>query len=192
MPPITNPEALRFSNESIRPGADRHGRSYYRADALRDRWNGLTGSTSAKIMLVKADMRLAADQLRDLFKWTFDREQLWFLGYNAIITDTADSIADGRTDVPPITGVQANRIIDRFRQWNNYLRTGNFDSFAAGNYATLNMVLSVCSDGLAAISDADGQNFINVCNALANRYEATSNAELSTILAVAVNPNPTV
>lgn len=190
MPNITNVEAIKFSNESIRPGADRLGKTYYAADACRDRWAGLTGTTAEKKAIMAADIRNAADLFREAFRWTFDREAIWFLGINSLIPDQAgDNVIDGSPGDgrPANTGAKANAVITRFRQINNYMRTADFDSFAAGNYATLNKVLVVCSDGLIAVADADAQNFIDVCTTFANRYEASTNAELNTILALAVN-----
>jgi hypothetical protein len=187
MPNITSSEAFKFLNESIRPGCNRLGKMYYLVDAARDRWAGLSGTTAQKKAIMVQDIHDAADAARDAFRWTFDREQLWFLGVNTIITDTADLIADGRTDVIPVTGSQANRGIDRFRQFNNEMRTGDFDSFAAGNYATFNQVLVVCTDGPLAFLDSDVVNFINLCSTIANRYEANVNAELNTLIALAPN-----
>jgi hypothetical protein len=67
------------------------------------------------------------------------------------------------------------------------MRTGDFDSFAAGNYATFNQVLVVCTDGPLAFLDSDVVNFINLCSTIANRYEANVNAELNTLIALAPN-----
>lgn len=189
MPDITNIEAIKFSNESIRPGANRLAHAYYAADAARDRWAALSGTTAQKKVVMAQDIKKAADLFRDAFKWTFDREAIWFLGINSLIGDTADVVVDNNGGPGPNTGAKVNAIIARFRQLNNYLRTGDFDSFAAGNYATLNKVLVVCSDGLIAVADADAQNFIDLCTAFANRYEASTNAELNTVLALAPNPS---
>lgn len=195
--PINSAAAVKFSNERVRPSADLLSRAYYRCRAARQRWDGLGGGQGA-INQMSADIRAAADLAVMLYEWCFRTEKIWFLlGGTSLISNDSEPIYDNsdRTaqdpNRPPITGQQAVAVIDRVVQFQNWLLSlaGSFTDSTRVNTAYYNTVLAVSSEGPIVMSVGDAGNFMNRCSELVTRYEANSNQELGTLLAVAVNPS---
>lgn len=59
-----------------------------------------------------------------------------------------------------------------------------------GGLSWMNTVLQASNYGPVTLVLSDAQNFINRCTEMKTNYEANSSANLNTILALAVNPNP--
>jgi len=190
--PISSPEALKFSNERVRPAADRLARAYYLADAAKDRWNGLSGTTADKIVVMGADIRSACDQIYEAFLWAFTTEKVWFLGINAQFPNTSEEVSDGSPadSRPANTGAKVNAVLSRAVEFQNWLLStdGSFTNGGRAGLAYLNTVLAASSYGAPTLSEADAGNAINRFGELAANYEASTNANLNSILTIAVNP----
>lgn len=192
MPAISDPEAVRFCNTTIRPAADAMCRAYYRASAVRGRWLAQQGTDADRIAVLGPEIRAAADAVLAAYTLAFGRSKLWFvIGAGALVPNTADVVADGAPadGRPAITGADATRTVDRMVDFENWLRTGTFDGSGTANYAALNTVLAVTSAGKAAMSAADATNFVVTRGGeIKAEYEANSGQKLGWLLAVAVNP----
>lgn len=192
--PITSQTDLNFSDQRVRPAADQLARAYYRAGSLISRWNALGAGQSA-LNVMSADIRSAASYLVDAYTFCFLTEKIWFLGVNSdfISNDTTavsdGSPADGR---PANTTAKVNGVMNRVVEVQNWLfsATESFTDSTRNNAAAFNTVLQASNYGPATIALSDAANFINRCTELKTNYEATSSANLNTLLALAVNPNP--
>lgn len=189
--PITDPAAVKYSNEQIRVSASRMANSYYVAKSLAQRWVAL-GSGQPALDALRADMRAAADHLVLTHK-TIHQSGLIWQGFQsqagaAPIENTGETIVDGSaTDGrPQITGAQANNIVTRLQEYLNWGDLGAFTASAnkGGGGAWLYTISDVGNDGRDPDLTTAG-NFITRCNDLVTDYEAGSNAKLNTILAVA-------
>src|SRR5687767_11279440 len=92
--PVTDPTAVKFSNEQARVAADLLARAYYIGDAARDRWDGLGGGQPA-LDVMQVDIRDAADAVLDAYLHVYLAEKIWFLGTNIVIPNTSEAIVDG-------------------------------------------------------------------------------------------------
>lgn len=191
--PVTDPTAIKFCNERARPGADLMARAYYLCDAARDRWDSLGGGQPA-IDVMEPDIRKCSDAVLDAFIHNFLSEKIWFLGTNIVIPNTSEDVddgapADGRPDA---TGAKVHGVMDRAVQMQNWLfsATQSFTDAARNNAAAFNTVLEASSKGPPTMSVAAAGNMMNRAGELRTNYEASSQANLGTLLALAVNPNP--
>jgi len=191
--PITDSTAIKFANEKIRVSADKLAQCYYHCTAILERWNSLGGGQPA-IDVMQNDIRNCADLLTETYQFCFLVEKFWFiLGSTSMIPNDSTTLndgspADGR---PASTGQKCVSVIDRVVQFQNWLLSsaGSFTDTTRANISYINTVLEVSNNGPATMSVADAGNFINRCDELKTNYEANTNQNLGTILALAVNPN---
>lgn len=200
MPNITAAAAVKFANERIRVAADLMGQVYYPAVAAGNRWVSL-GSGQAALDQMQTDLggsngcvaRIIA--CYDFAYWT---EKIWFgvTGLSALFPNDGSLLFDNggnsqRTDAPLLTGAGVNNVITRCQQFQNWLlsATQSFTDAARGSTAALNTVLQCGSYGPSPIVLAAAGNLINRLAELTANYQATSNANLNTVLQAAVNPN---
>lgn len=193
MADITDPTAIRFSNQSLRVIADKLARAYYACQAVADRWTSLGGGQPA-IDIMESDIRAAADRLVELYGECYNIEKVWFVlgGLSLIPNNALDDIIDGSPNDgrPAVTGEDAVRIVDRVVQIQNWLlsATGSFTDVARDTITYINTIYAASGEGDVTLSVADAGNLINRCNELITNYEATSDQNLTYILAYAVNP----
>lgn len=189
---ISDPTAIKFCNEQVRPAADRLAQAYFRCDSARDRWDSLGGGQPA-IDVMEADIRDAADAVVEAYQHCFLAEKLWFLGTNIVIPNTAEAIDDGSpTDLrPAATGAKVHAVMDRAVQIQNWLfsATQSFSDAARNNSAPFNTVIEASSNGPPTMSVAAAGNMMTRASELRTNYEATGNENLAMLLALAVNPN---
>lgn len=190
---VTDPTALRFSNERIRTAADRLARAYYLCKAIKDRWDSLGGGQPA-LDIVENDLRGAADYLVSVYTWVYDTEKIWFvLGSTSLIPDNpAETIEDGSPSDgrPGINGEDAVRVVTRAIQFQNWLlsSTGSFSDALRDSVSWINTVYAASRGGEVTLALADATNFISRCGELVTDYENGGDLHLSYLLAVAVNP----
>lgn len=187
MADITDPTAVRFSNERIRPLADKLSQVYYLGVDLDDQWTALGGGQTA-LDALRVKLKDWAERARDAYDFASMLRHDW----NALaspIPNTADTIIDGSESDSrqSITGAQANNVFNRAIELNNWLDTGDFAGGGSGGGAHRNTVLEAAFMLAADLATTEGGNVINRINEQRSNYEASSNAVLSTILAVAVN-----
>lgn len=198
MADIVNPEAIKFTNESVRPLADALGRCYYWGVLAKQMYDGAGGGAPAlAVPGIVAQIRKAADQWRSTYAFAYEREVEWFLkGAATLIPNTIDNILDNngtsqRTDAPLATGQKVNNLIARVTQFVNAVRsaTFNFTDATRNSVVNYNKIIVVTKTvGLNTMSIADAQNFVDDVALLKTNYEATANANLNQILALAINP----
>jgi hypothetical protein len=188
---ITDPTAVKFSNEQARVAADLLAQAYTLCDAARDRWDSLGGGQPA-IDVMQADIRKAADAVVTAYQHCFLAEKLWFLGTNIVIPNTSETIQDGSPadGRPAATGAKVHGVMDRAVQVQNWLfsATQSFTDVARNNAATFNTVIEASSNGPPTMSVAAAGNMMTRCSELRTNYEAASQANLNALLAFAVNP----
>lgn len=197
MATITDPQAIAFVNNIVRPAADKLAQLYYQGVSLSERWTALGGGQPA-IDVLATDLKAAADLATGptgMYGQLWLAEKTWFLlGATSLIPNTADTIADGAgpDGRPIITGAMAVAVMARVTEWLNYVLSsaGSFADTTRANVSYYNTLLAPSSYGPLTLSVADAGNFINRCDEIAANYQAASNANLNSILAVAVNPNP--
>lgn len=197
MADIVNPEAIKFSNESARTLADGLAACYYQGNLAKQMYDGAGGgATALAVASVVAQIRRAATQWRQTFSLCFERETEWFLkGATALIPNTADVIVDGApADRRQIaTGAKVVAVMARVTEFVNAVRNATF-TFATATRTSVvhyNRIIVVSDLGLSTMSVADAQNFVDDTALLKTNYEATTNANLNQLLALAVNPNTT-
>lgn len=190
--PVTDPYAIKFSNERGRPAADLMAQAYYLADAAKDRWNGLSGTAAEKIAVMGADIRAACDRIYAAFLHCYTTEKAWFLGLNLLFPNDTTAVSDGSPadGRPANTGAKVNAVLARAVEFQNWLLStdGVFTNSARAGLAYLNTVLAASSQGNPTLSTADAGNAINRFTELAANYEASANQNLNGLLALAVNP----
>lgn len=189
---ITDATAIRFSNEFVRVSADGLAHAYYLCDAARDRWDSLGGGQGA-IDAMTSDIRQAANKLVWAYEFCWRAEKVWFLlGGTSMIPNTSETVSDGSPadGRPAATGQKCVAVIDRVVQLQNWLLSpdGVFTNSARSGSAYYNTVLAASSYGPVTLSVSDAGNFMNRCGELRTNYEASSNTNLGTLLALAVNP----
>lgn len=189
--PVTDPTAIKFCNEQARVAADLCAQAYYVCDEARDRWDSLGGGQPA-IDAMEADIRHAADAVVAAYQHCFLAEKIWFLGTNNVIPNTSDTIVDGSPadGRPAATGAKVFAVMDRAIQFQNWLfsATNSFTDAARNNASGFNTVLEASSKGPPVMSVSDAGNMMNRAGELRTNYEASSNTNLGTLLALAVNP----
>lgn len=189
---ITDPTAIKFCNEQVRIAADLLAKAYFLCDAAKDRWDSLGGGQPA-IDIMEPDIRAAGSAVVAAFQKCFLAEKIWFLGTNVVIPNTSEAIDDGSpTDSrPAATGAKVHAVMSRVVEFQNWLfsATQSFSDAARDNAAAFNTVLQASFNGPPTMAVSDAGNLMNRAGELRTNYEASSNANLGTLLAFAVNPN---
>lgn len=194
---ITNARAIKFSNERIRPAADRLLKSYSRCVAVVDAWTAL-GSSQAALDQMQAQITDAAERLIESFDFVYWTEKRWFNGISTFFPNDTSPVFDlnGGTGQDPgrpaLTGAKVNSLVTRCIELQNWLLSaaGSFTDATRASSAFLGTVLQVSASGPVPIVLADAGNFINRCGELKTNYQATTSANLNTVLAAAVNRDP--
>jgi hypothetical protein len=141
---------------------------------------------------MEADIRRAATQVIHTFEFAFLTEKVWFLGVNSAFPNTTEAVADGSPADrrPEATGAKVNAVMSRTVEFQNWLlsQAGSFSDAARSGSAYYNTVLMASNYGPPTMSDSTAENLITRCGELASNYEASSNTNLSSLLAMAVNP----
>jgi len=188
---ISDPVKVKYCNERVRVSANKLQDAYALCDAVADRWTSLGGGATA-FNVMQDDIRQAANAVVDAYQFCYLTEKLWFLhGDSSFIPNNADTVsdgapADGRSQ---ITGAKVHGVLTRVIEFQNWLLSsaGSFTDSTRTNVAYINTVMAVCVEGPTQ-TQAAAENFINRCTELRTNYEASSNANLNTILSVYV-PN---
>lgn len=198
---IIDLELIRFSNEVIRPAADRMASLYYECDYLRQ-LKIADGDTAITIQLREGQIRSVSDLMRDWIVNSSTRDNVWFnVGmpspYNTQFPNTASEVVeDGAPDDgrPVITGADVHEIMTQLIQFQNWMADGAFGGPGTGTNveAMMNTIIVVGGDGNNPLQNAQVDNFVdNRCAEVVVEYQANSNAKLTSVLAVAPNPrNP--
>lgn len=196
--PVTDASAVKFSDQVARVSADLMAQAYYRSVAAIERWTALGGGQAALDLMV-ADLRACADAIKAAYLFAYSAEVYWFLGVNSAFSsnDTTPVYDNGSftaqdTNRPLATTAKVNAVLSRVVEFQNWLlsATQSFTDSARGSRAALNTVFQCTSSGVATMAVSDAGNLINRCGELKANYEASTNANLNSLLAFAVNPNP--
>lgn len=184
---ITDPNAIRYSNEIARPSADRLGKRYYSGKAISDRWTALGGGQAATDALRDVIHEWCKESYADYLFW-YDANRRWVAYGQTLIPDTPadDPIDDGSPEDgrPASTNSKIRNVVTRLAE--------SLTDWDAASFAKLNTVLAVIEAPASSLSSGDAGNAINRMTEIATDLEANSNAKLNTILALAVNPTSNI
>lgn len=188
--------AVKFSNERVRPSSDLLSQAYYLAVAAGNRWTTL-GSGQPALDQMQVDLLTVANRIISAYDYAYWTEKNWFMtGLAAMFPNDASAVFDNggasqRTDAPLLTGAKVTNVVTRCQEFQNWLLStaGSFTVATRSGVAWLNTVLQCSSYAASPIVLADAQNFITRCSELQTNYQAASNANLTTLLSAAVNPN---
>lgn len=193
---ITSNFAIRYSNEYVRPLGDALGKAYHFGRSLDQRWIALGENLPALTLLV-GDFRKASEFIIRAYVLGFETNMYWVAGASALFPNTSEIVADSADGTsqdpsrPPLTGARVNTIITRRTEFANWLETGlfaggGFDAGAQRNeFVKAQFGVGLNLNGAGVTTAALLATYIRQMRA---NYEASSNANLSTVLQVAVNP----
>lgn len=196
---ITNVNVVKFSNEQVRTVCDALGKSYYRCNEVRDRWDSL-GANQAALDVIQSDIKAAANAVLDTYLHCVIDERIWFVGdgasgINTLTPNTSEDVVDGSPvdGRPACSGQKIHAAMERVVEFQNWLLNNlgaQFTIAARNGLACLNTVLVCSRYGPSTINLTNAANFLTRCSELRTDYEVSSNLKLGTILALATNPNP--
>lgn len=207
---ITNPAAIRYCNEHIRPMADRLARCFYRCHELRDAWVATPGTNDEKMALLLPQIRRVSDLVANTMRFVWWADRVWQFGSIAALipNDAAEIVFDNSNATGPdtsrsvMTGQGVRRLKNRAEEFNNWLQRGtDVDAhFLTDLLATLPTTYGILDDfgrlapeSSAVPTTAWGRKIaVERCGSLVTQWEVTVPANLTHILAVAVNPGQEV
>mgnify|MGYP006908208026 CR=1 FL=1 len=189
MADITDPTAIAYCNESVRPAADLIAQSYYLADQVKTQWDALGGDQAA-LDVMGSTIREAAERIDQTYLHCVKQYRRWFAnGINVLIpNDTADdAIIDGAPNGgrPAINADDVYNLVDQMGEFYGWLNNGTWSFDVTGDRAEWDTVLQMTKPTLVL---AEATNFTNRCAELRTQMEANTNAKLNEVLSVAVNP----
>ncbi len=203
---ITDPAAIKFSNEQFRPAADRLARCYYRSKELLDAWAALTGTNDEKFALLAGKVERVGTLLKNTRRFIFNSDRIWNSGnvVNLFPNDAAEEIHDdpdgGQQDPnrPPLTGQDVRRLKWRMEEFVNWLDRGtdvdphfetDTNALLPITFANLEWAFK-CSNESAVATVTNSARILATtrCGELIAELEASSNQNLNQILRAAVNP----
>jgi hypothetical protein len=194
---ITDPEALKFCNETVRSESNRIASLYLDADYLAD----LKASMSISDFMAQHESRIrrTADAMIDAWNNLYSIENAWFnVGtggtLSSKIPNTTEVVGDGAPGDgrPEITGQDVVRMITNFQRISDWFHDASFGGGGVGSNfdAMINTMIVVSSRGTTPLVQSQVETFVdNRCGELRTEYEASSNLRLTQVLAVAPNPD---
>ena len=197
---INNAFAIRYSNEYIRPLSNMFGRAYNFGRSLDEQWIALGASVATLTIHVK-NFRTASELIMQTYLFRYQVNTYWLAGASAFFPNNADTVADsgdGATQDPsrpPIAGSNVNSIITRGTEFTNWIDTGLFaggGSDAGAQRAEFTKAMFGVGLPLTAGGVTTAGTLITYIRQLRTNYEASSGANLNSILQVAVNPGAAV
>lgn len=196
---ITDASAIAFSNEQVRPTADKLARCYRKLKLLNQQWNASAGTNAQKWVIFQTQIMEVADYLVDAYFFIYRVNHQWnSLGMNSLFPNLNTELVydngqmNGQdTSRPPINGQDVQRLQSRWREWLAWMEKNAFDpaSVNSVDYANLYAFSKLTRDGSKAPTQAQGVAVATtLAQALITQYETTAPSNLTHILAVAVNP----
>ena len=204
---ITDANAIKFSNEHLRTGADKLYRAYDALRGVNEQWNALTGTTDERYALLSEDISRVSNIVTHSFFNLRRTTMLWnalsmaSLFPNDPAEEGWDASGGGAQDPnrPPITGQDVRRLKNRFEEFISFLERGtDVDSHFLSESAPqtlpitndfIGQVLVLSSDGAKTPAGNDGRKFAKLLgDQLVTEYTVTNPEFVNHILRVAVNP----
>ena len=192
---ITDPVAIQYSRESLRPAADKIARSYYRLAQLNDQWNATTGTNDEVFALLQPEIVRVATLVANTWMFVWKANRLWdALSINALIpNDSAELLFDNddatapSPSLPVVSGQDLRRLKNRMEEFQHWLDAAQFVNDGGVtlpiDYANLNDVLRMTEDGSKTPTTAWGRQVAVIhAEEIRTEYEVTNTAYLSQIL----------
>ena len=207
---ITDPAAIKFSNEQFRPAADRLARCYYRSVELSEAWAALTGTNDEKFALLLPDIQRVATLMTNTFRFVWWADRLWQSGSMVALfpNDPAELVFDNEDGTaqdpnrPPLTGEDLRRVKNHMEAFGNWLSRGtDLDKqFETDGAATLPVTHTYFDDAARMANDGAKVPVTNWgrlvaverCGDLVLEFGTTTPSRLTHILRAAVNPGEDV
>lgn len=191
---ITDINAIRFSNDHIRPTADKLSKSFYLCQKLRNDWTALAGTDQEKFDILRRDIETIAARISNYYADVFASKRLYdALSMGSLFPNDANEILmDGAPgDLrSQITGQDVRRINSRSKEWLAWLEKAAFNDASANptNYSNLEQFMRINTSLVTA--DWGRQVANNRTNDLVTEYTVTNPSYLGHITKVAVNGQP--
>lgn len=191
---ITDHNAIAFSNDYIRPVADKLSRSFYMSQKLRNDWSNIAGTDAEKFAILRADIETVAARITNYYWDIFTSKCLYdALSMNTYFpNDAAEIVVDGAPgDLRgQITGQDVRRLNSRAKEWLAWLEKAAFNDASANpvNYTNLEQFMRINTTLVTA--DWGKQVANNRTNDLVTEYMVTNPSYLGHITKVAVNGSP--
>lgn len=197
---ITDTAAIKFSNEHIRPSADRLARAYYRLVEINDLWEASQETNDQKVVLFGSQISDVAGRVSQIYYSVAKSAQLYdALTMQALFpNDPLEEVWDNTDNTaqdpnrPAITGEDVRRVKNRMDEFRTWMEKNDFDEATVNplDYANLDSFLRIASDGAKTPTT---NWFLQVAKTRADemrlQYETTFPQHLSHLLRAAVNPN---
>lgn len=202
---ITDPAAIKFSNEWFRTSADRLARCFYLCQELKNRWTNTPGTNDEKFALLLPHIKKVATRLANTYFHIFKATRIYdSASLNSLFPNDAnevvyDNVAGDGPDPnrPTVTGQSLMRLKRRMEEFNNWLARGTdldkhfvTDSSATLSitYAYLNDIMRLVSDGSKTPTTAWGRQVAEFrTNDLITEWTVTNPNYIGHILACSVN-----
>lgn len=190
---ITNPDAIRFSNEHIRPTAERMARSFYKCQKVRNDWQALAGTDDEKWSILEPAIGELGERMQHWYGEVFASKRLYdALTMNTLFPNDAAEIlddgapGDGRGQ---ITGQDIRRINARSQEWLAWLEKAAFDPVSVNpvNYSNLEHFMRVTTNTTLVTSTWGRIAALTRPSELVTEYTVTNPAFLNHVLKVAVS-----
>jgi len=201
MPTITDVEAIIFSNNKVRTGADVLATLYYECKHLKNVKDS-DANTATTIAIREGQIRSVSSLMLSAVLLLPASENIWFnVGAGSalnikITNDAGDDMGDGspQDGRPPINGQDVHNLMSRIIDLDDWILDAAFGGPGTGTSRTamLNTILVCGKDGNNPLIVSQVNTFIdNRCGEIITEYEAGSNVKLNHLLAAAPNPrNP--
>lgn len=202
---ITDATAIKFSNEYLRPLANKIARAKFRASETKQQWDALSGGWQDKLNVMPGQLTRAANHLmwayhhakRVTGQWDADNLQA------VIPDDPAEELWDNNIanptgpdpKRPPVTGRDLRNINWHGEELVNWLERGVFLKdfgldLALHPIANVgrDRALRVWRHTVAAVTPGEANNLIATLGELLAEYETDNPSHWGHVLKVAVNP----
>lgn len=202
---IIDPAAIRFSNERIRPAADRLARCYYRGKALADSWSSLNGDNNAKFAVLKPTIESVATLITNTFRFCWWADRIWQSGslVSLFPNDPLEIIWDNFDNTGPdlnrgeINSQDIRRLKNRMEEFTNWLSRGtDLDKHWVNDSSVILPIIYNYFDDVARMAEEGAKEpvtnwgrivAVERCPDIVTEYETNSPNSLTHILRCAVN-----
>lgn len=183
---ITDPKAIKYSNEYTRRIADRLCQRYYLGKSVADQWGVLdAGDDQVPTDALNPEITQWANLALGTYLLSKDAAPRWASYANVLIPSGGGAVDDGSPeDGRPAADADAVRLI-------NARMNDQITDLEDNNNAKLNTIVRVLQYANSANLDA---TFAQVCvtrmNEIVSDLEQSNDAKLNQLLSLAVNPLP--
>lgn len=203
---ITDPAAIKFANERLRPAADRLARVRYRAEILKDSWTPAGADNDARFAFLRDDIERFCNLVTNTFRFIWWADRLWEAQSLHLVypNDQPDEVlydGPGGTGPDPnrttVTVQDLRRLKNRMEEFSNWVTRGtdvdphwNNDGTATApaTYLYFNAFAKLTGAGGKDVTTGNGRAIaVDRTQQIINEYTIDNAAKFGHILTVGVN-----